>query len=93
MSDRIAYCPCNGTEGEIFMAKWCAHCVKDQSPVDGEPCEIVMWTMALLPSDPCYPVEWREDGPAGPRCTAFQALDELYAREPLDPSAVIRNLI
>lgn len=67
--------PCNGTAGEMFMADWCARCTKDNlNPVTGEGdgCEIIASTMALDIDDEDYPREWRQDGPEGPRCTAFE---------------------
>lgn len=68
------YCPSNGSEGEWFMTKWCAHCAKDNlDPDAGEGgCDIIARTMAFDMDDPAYPREWRRDG-AGPRCTAFEA--------------------
>lgn len=62
------YQPCNGSEGRAFMAQWCERCTKDEN----HECEIVAWTMAVDVDDDDYPREWRQDGPKGPRCTAFE---------------------
>lgn len=69
MSDRSPepYRPSNGSEGEWFMAHWCARCVKD---TPSKPCRIITLTMALGLDDKGYPREWVEDDD-GPRCTAF----------------------
>lgn len=61
------YCPSNGSEGEWFMSKWCARCVKDTA---SKPCAIIGRTMSLDVTDKGYPREWVEDD-RGPRCTAF----------------------
>ncbi len=91
---RHPYCPSNGTEGEAFYSRWCAHCVRDrrgrEEEADG--CDILNRTLLLRPNDPDYPKEWRDDGPSGPRCTAFLSPEE-DPWEPLDPAAVIRPLL
>lgn len=89
-----AYRPSNGTEGEWFIAKWCATCVHEQArrdDPDADGCDIVTWTMALPIDHPDYPNEWQY-GPNGPRCTAYW---EDGKAEPilLDPNAVVRPLI
>lgn len=92
MPDPEPYRPSNGCEGDSFMARWCALCVRKPFDPDGDGCEILNMTMAC-PSvwDDDYPPEWRQDGPAGPRCTAFrESIDE---PGPLDPAAVIRPLL
>ena len=68
------YRPSNGTEGAIFMSRWCDRCERDRDfrDNDGDSCPIAAATMIYRRTDPEYPKEWREDGPEGPRCTAFR---------------------
>jgi len=95
-SDRIPYRPSNGTEGDIFMSRWCAQCKADQARREGDEdddgCLIVVMTMAVDIAEPDYPKEWRSDGPSGPRCTAFAPVDGDEA-VPIDPAAAVRPLI
>lgn len=74
-ADREPYRPANGFEGADFMAVFCNRCQHDAAfrAGTGESCPIAANTMVYDEDDPAYPVEWREDGPQGPRCTAFQA--------------------
>ena len=67
------YRPSNGTEGEIFMERWCARCWRDAAfrADQGDSCPIAAATMAFDIDDPEYPAEWIEDE-TGPRCTAFE---------------------
>jgi hypothetical protein len=68
------YRPSNGTEGDCFHAKWCAHCEKERmyrQDRDNDGCQILIWTMAVGIDDDDYPAEWIEDE-RGPRCTAFE---------------------
>lgn len=70
-----AYRPSNGTEGEMFMSRWCARCAKDNlNPDTGEGgCEIIANAFAFDIADAEYPREWRYvDGE--PVCAAFEAL-------------------
>jgi len=67
-----SYRPSNGTEGEGFMARFCANCRRDQD--EDEPCTIATWAMAVDADDPDYPTEWIVDE-SGPRCTAFDPVD------------------
>lgn len=88
------YRPSNGTEGECFMAQWCARCERDRArreDFEADGCPIVVNTMAYGIDDPEYPQEWRRDGPQGPRCVAFAAVDS--GDQPIDPAAVIRPLL
>lgn len=70
------YRPSNGSEGNWFMSRWCERCERERAyrddPDHSEGCNILTWTFAVGVDDPSYPKEWREDGPEGPRCTAFQ---------------------
>lgn len=83
------YRPSNATEGDGFMARWCLNGCREMD-LDGEGCSILNDTLALPIDDPGYPAEWRQDGPAGPRCTAYRQGDE---PGPLDPAAVVRPLL
>ena len=81
------YRPANGSEGADFMAEWCGRCARD-----GEwGCPIAQLTMAFRIDDPEYPDAWREDGPSGPRCTAFDAIDPF--EQPFDPGAAMGLLL
>lgn len=94
MTDHRPYRPSNGTEGEIFYGRWCAWCERDREYRDGgqgDPCPILTATYALSVNDPDYPREWREDGPRGPRCTAYCSADSFF--EPFDPTAAIGLLL
>lgn len=70
---RVPYRPTSGTEGAGFMAVFCDRCQHDSAfrSGTGDSCPIAANTMVFDVDDPRYPVEWREDGPEGPRCTAF----------------------
>lgn len=81
------YRPSCGSEGADFMDRWCGKCAND---VTGSGCEIAARTMIFAVTDPEYPDEWREDGPSGPRCTAFASAD---GDEPIDPAAAIGLLL
>jgi hypothetical protein len=54
------YRPSNGTEGEIFMSRWCFKCIKESG------CTILTGALAGK-----TPKQWRK-GQAGSRCTSFQ---------------------
>jgi hypothetical protein len=84
------YRPSTGTEGADFMSRWCYRCERDRAfrEDDGDSCPIAAATMVYGVNDPAYPKEWREDGPSGPRCTAFEG-----AEPPQDPAAVVRELL
>ena len=91
-----AYRPSNGAEGSIFMANWCARCANDRAhredPDNAEGCDVLLSAMSFNTLNPCYPREWREDGPSGPRCTAFVAA-EIGGPEPIDPAAAVGWLL
>lgn len=93
MTARDPYRPSNGTEGDAFISRWCSKCkhnasARENDGFDG--CDILVRTFALAITDPDYPVEWRQDGPSGPRCTTFLAVGEA---EPIDPAAATRFLL
>lgn len=85
------YRPSCGTEGADFMSRWCCRCVRDKAfrEEDGDSCPIAAATMIYHIDQPEYPREWREDGPSGPRCTAFVAEGD---EEPQDPAAAVHDL-
>lgn len=89
----IPYRPSSGTEGADFMDRWCVKCrlEKDALVAFDEGCRIASDTMIFNIDDPEYPAEWRQDGPSGPRCTAFIPIDSEDI--PIDPEAVIRPLL
>lgn len=68
------YRPSNRTEGDIFHARWCAHCEAARpcrEDRDAAPCMIAVYTEAFPIDAPEYPAEWIIDE-RGPRCTAFE---------------------
>ena len=71
----MKYRPSNGTEGMMFMSKWCEQCERDakyRETQDGaDACEIASKTMYLKESDSDYPIEWTYDNNGKPCCTAF----------------------
>lgn len=62
------YQPSNGTEGEMFMERWCHRCMKDEN----QDCDIIARTFVYDVKDPDYPKEWRWNGKGQPECTAFE---------------------
>lgn len=91
------YRPSNGTEGECFMGRWCAHCVLDaygsaedeHELSDGPTCDVLGNALAGFQPD-----EWIYGRDGQPRCTAFQAEppDPLWG-SPFDPDGAMRLLI
>lgn len=90
------YRPANGTEGNVFMAQWCANCARDREhqvdPDNADGCDILAATFVYERDHPKYPPEWRCDGPSGPRCTAFVKA-EIAGPEPIDPAAAVGWLL
>lgn len=67
------YRPSNGTEGDIFMGKWCAECACHSFDEDSEVlCPILGNVMAFSVDDPEYPSEWTYNDKGDPICTAFK---------------------
>ncbi len=60
------YRPANGTEGEIFMNRFCSNCKYDLD----EDCDIILQSMINNIEDPDYPKEWRYRKGKG-ICTKF----------------------
>ena len=67
------YRPSNGSEGEMFRARWCAECKHDDYDA-GRYCEILGATLCLMADDPDYPQEWTFDDDGHPICTAFEII-------------------
>lgn len=64
------YRPSNGTEGVMFMGRFCLKCKKDT-----DTCDIIFASECHDTTDPEYPPEWVSDdniGLVNPRCTAFE---------------------
>lgn len=68
------YQPSNGTEGEIFMSRFCQECQHDNlDPETHEGgCDILLRTMAFSVGDDEYPSEWIIGTDGLPTCTAFE---------------------
>jgi hypothetical protein len=64
------YRPANGTEGDIFMSKFCYKCVHDDYENENY-CDILSGTLFFEPEDVEYPQEWIYDKKGRPVCTAF----------------------
>lgn len=56
MADEL-YRPSNGTEGDMFIARFCDRC--RLSPDNGGACDRVFRSMLHAKTDPEYPQEWR----------------------------------
>lgn len=70
------YQPSNGTEGMIFMSKFCDHCIH-QHPDPDHPsqCQLIMLSMAYNVKHPQYPEEWTYDKEGKPTCTKYKRWD------------------
>ena len=71
--DGAKYRPSNGTEGEMFMERWCYRCTKDDQ--QNVFCPIIAKTMAFDVDNPEYPSEWQYNPQGQPICTAFEESD------------------
>jgi len=75
MSTTKPYCPSNGTEGYLFMERFCWKCVKDE----GQDCPILLASWIFDVTEDGYPSEWVMDmdeviefaPPRTAQCTAF----------------------
>lgn len=75
------YRPSNGTEGEMFMERFCYRCKREQPYLKSDQigCGILTQTMIHYTTDPEYPTEWVSDDDCGlvnPRCTAFEEVTD-----------------
>lgn len=67
MSNKL-YRPSNGTEGMIFMEKFCDKCKKNNT---GDGCKILADSLCFEVNEPEYPKEWVYDENNKPTCTSF----------------------
>lgn len=71
------YRPSNGSEGDYFIADWCARCLKYRTDDerDESECDILTRSFWYDLGDKEYPTEWivDDDGLSNPRCTAFES--------------------
>ena len=74
------YRPSNGTEGELFMAAFCARCANDKN----HDCRILAKSMAFGVSDDDYPPELQYDSDDEPCCTAFEPTERETFQRVLD---------
>ena len=91
MTDLIPYRPGNAFEGADFEAKWCRRCTADGDWIDGNGCGVLSNAFVYEIDHALFPEAWRQDGPSGPRCTAFVPIDP--EDQPLDPAAAVRPLL
>ncbi len=78
------YQPCNGTEGDWFISKWCGTCVKEAVSENAQQqCDIVFLSMSYSIGDAEYPKQWVYSDNDEPMCTAYKNRDE-YNRERRD---------
>ena len=67
------YRPSNGTEGDMFTARWCEKCSKhDFDNDDGPVCYLLFGMLNYYPDDNEYPKEICLDDDGRPQCTAFE---------------------
>lgn len=68
------YRPSNGSEGDMFMSRYCCTCVKDQAFREdrGDSCPIVAATFCYDEDDPLYPAEWVYGPDGQPTCLAYE---------------------
>lgn len=85
--------PSNGTEGDIFMSRYCFQCAKfphDSSAKNQ--CQIVLATFAYDIEDKEYPNQWRYvDGK--PTCTSFKSREEFNAKRRLKRNKCRKKII
>ena len=69
------YRPSNGTEGVMFMSRFCYLCAKDAAFRDGtgDSCPIAAATFSYGVNDEKYPSEWQYGADGQPTCTAFES--------------------
>lgn len=63
------YRPSNGTEGGLFMERYCHQCRRDS---EERPCEILTRAVWADIDDPEYPAEWQYSDSRQPMCTALE---------------------
>lgn len=62
------YRPSNGSEGDMFMERWCEYCEKDAK----QGCPILAASFSYDADEPEYPEELTFDANGQPCCTAFE---------------------
>lgn len=72
-----AYRPSNGTEGELFMQKYCYTCKKDDQK--DLFCPLLGDALCFDVDDEEFPKEWTYGLDGLPTCTAYEPNDELFA--------------
>ena len=70
MAGRL-YRPSNGTEGEIFMSRFCDRCKHCETIDAKDLCDIIMRSMVFETDDKEYPQELKFDSEGRPMCTEF----------------------
>lgn len=70
------YVPSNGDEGRRFMARFCAHCIRDTD----KDCPVLFNALAGT-----EPPEWRHNFEGKPECSAYKPItfDEERKRDEL----------
>ena len=80
VSDGKKYRPSNGTEGDIFMSRFCGCCIKHPINSDAKrQCRILLKTFAYDLDDPKYPPQWLYKN-GRPLCISFKDRDEEYKK-------------
>lgn len=74
------YRPSNGSEGEAFIATWCAHCLMNAN--DENPCCILGNALMHDVDDAGFPDKWVYRGKT-PVCTGFFSNENSIADEPV----------
>ena len=73
------YCPSNGTEGMIFVSKFCEQCIHEKfmhtQNENDKKCDIFSRTLIHDVTDKEYPLEWQYDENGNPTCTSFVKWD------------------
>ena len=67
----MKYRPPNGTEGDMFMDKFCFQCQHDDIEAN-KLCEIIARTMVFDVDEEEYPDEWQYDKDGNPVCINFK---------------------
>jgi hypothetical protein len=81
------YRPSNGTEGDLFQAKFCDRCQKQKR------CTILPKTMAFDVGDPGYPPQWIRDDAGDPTCTAFAPYGTPRPKRRIRPDKAQRSML
>lgn len=73
------YRPSNGSEGMMFMERWCGKCQRDAAyrAGTGDGCPIVANALVFGVDDDGYPAEWCYGDDGQPLCAAFELAKEI----------------